>query len=107
MEETPEETIEALEKEVSRLVDRVEDLEDENTELQDKVDTLRDEADTLTGELENERDLNEAARLLVRALDTYLSWVDSPPPGMSERDQARYLADFRRNLDDARREITE
>lgn len=105
--EGTEEIVETLKKEVHTLGKRVDDLEYDKAELEDTLETLRDEKDTLTGDLENERALNEAARLLVRALDTYLSWVDSPPPGMSERDQARYLADFRRNLDDARREITE
>lgn len=97
--------IEDLNEEIRTLVARVEKLEDENTELQDDVDSLIDEKDTLTGDLESERDFNATARALVGALDTYLSWVDCPPPGMSEEDRKNYLANFRRDLDDLRQEV--
>lgn len=100
-----EEIIETLKEEVRGLVKRVEDLEYDKSELEDTLETLRDEKDSLAGDLENERALNEAARTLLGALDTYLSWVDCPPPGMNAETRANYLANFRRDLDDARREI--
>jgi predicted nuclease with TOPRIM domain len=100
-------TVAALQEEARRIAERVGDLEYEKSELQDDVDSLIDEKETLTGDLESERDFNEAARVLVRALDTYLSWSDCPPPGMNEEDRKSYLANFRRDLDDARRAVTE
>ena len=101
-----EETVEALKQKVEALAERVGDLEYLKSELEDTLETLRDENETLTGDLESERGFNEAARTLVAALDIYLSWVDCPPPGMNAEMRKNYLANFRRDLDDARRQVT-
>lgn len=100
-----QEIVETLKQQVRELSSRVDDLEYSKAELEDTLETLRDEKDSLAGDLANERALNEAARTLLGALDTYLSWADSPPPGMSPEMRENYLANFRRDLDDARREI--
>ena len=95
-----------MEETVEALAERVGNLEYLKSELEDTLEILRDENETLTGDLESERGFNEAARTLVAALDIYLSWVDCPPPGMNAEMRKNYLANFRRDLDDARRQVT-
>jgi chromosome segregation ATPase len=108
-----------LQEELKELQSRVDFAEKECEEAETerdtalvRVDTLEDRVDELEEELEeaqkslaNEKDFNEAARAALSALDTFLSWLDSPPPGMSPQTQADYLTNFRRDLDDARRQV--
>ncbi|NDE02083.1 MAG: hypothetical protein EBZ91_10135 [Gammaproteobacteria bacterium] len=95
-----------LETEIETTWSEKKTLEDRVLELENAEGEREEAVENLNVDLEKERALNEAAVTLVRALDTFLSWLDNPPPGMSVASQAAYLANFRRDLDDARRKVS-
>ena len=94
-----EEEVESLEDSVTALAQQVERLEDEKGELEDRVETLQGEKTALEKSLEPHEDL-------VAALNVFLSWIDHPPAGMPAEGIASHILQFRRDLDDALREVT-
>jgi len=83
--------MEDLQRRIDILEDQVNELEDSVEELESKVETL------------------EAASIpydaLVASLTSFLSWLDHPPKDMDATSCALYLAQARRDLDHALREV--
>ena len=94
-----EEESESLEDTVTALSQQVERLEDQKGDLEDRIDTLEGEKKALAKSLQPYEDL-------ASALTMFLSWLDHPPTGMSPVALAQHLADCRRDLDYALREVT-
>ena len=94
-----EEEVESLEDSVTALAQQVERLEDEKGELEERVDALEGEKKALENSLEPYENL-------VSTLTMYLSWLDHPPTGMAPAAAAQQLAQYRRDLDYALREVT-
>ena len=94
-----EEELESVEEQVRDLEAKVESLGDKVEELEETVATLEDEKKALHASLQPHDDL-------VKALTLFLSWLDHPPAGMSSEGIASHLANFRRDLDYALREVS-
>lgn len=101
--ETLKGEIKEMAERIDKLEDRVFDLEDIERELTEKVEEREDAEADLQSALDDEKAFNEAARTLVSALETYLSWLDNPPPNMGDAARGEFLTNFRRDLDDALR----
>lgn len=83
-------TLDSLRLEHENALAKIEEMEDALADLRTEVVTLR-EADV-------------PYRNLVEAASAFLSWQDSPPPGMSAAEVALIGRTLRGQLDDALRE---
>ena len=84
---------------INELEEKLAEMTKANEELEETVATLEDEKKALHASLQPHDDL-------VKALTLFLSWLDHPPVGMSSEGIASHLANFRRDLDYALREVT-
>jgi len=107
---------EKMEEEIARLKDSLDAVTDERDSVQKELDEARvafeDRIDELEGTegdtqhaLNEEKSFNETARRAISVLNTYLSWLDNPPSNISEDDLKTYIANARRDLDTALREV--
>lgn len=101
---------EEMAENVRTLEERVADLEDENERLkrefhrvEDDLDDTLAENEDLTAEVAALQKAQEPCEDLRSALTIYLSWMDSPPPGMDPVRHAEIAKNFRADVDRALR----
>ena len=97
------ENVRALEEQVSELEDERDEVKKEFQRVEDDLDDTLAENDDLTSELSALKKAQEPYEDLRSALAIYLSWMDSPPPGMDPVRHAEIAKNFRADVDRALR----
>jgi hypothetical protein len=91
--------------EIETLTDRIDEMKERIDELEGQVEDLEDKLSDAQLTVGNLLDSEEPYRTLVDALKTYLSWQDSPPPGMEAAEVAKLGRILRSQLYDALRSV--
>lgn len=93
-----DQVIKEAEDEVQTLRTYAQERDDRATGLEDRVDTLMEENDAL-------RHREGCIAELTDALSIYLSWMNSPPPGIDPARHAEIARKFRMDVDYALRGV--
>ena len=98
-----EEEIATLKAKVAELEDEVEALGLGNSKLADTLDEAEYDLADAEGLVTDLKKQIAPYESLADALAIYLSWMDSPPPGMNPDRHAEIARNFRRDVDTALR----
>lgn len=98
-----EEESRLLKLRVDELEDEVDSLSKGNAKLSDTLDEVEYDLADAEGLVEELRKRIDPYEVLADALAIYLSWMDSPPPGMDPSRHAEIARNFRQDVDTALR----